>query len=1044
MNALLLAFERFLGGLPLPLLQVWGRLAYGAGAVLAIVAFGGFTFKPGGRWGLGRERQSWDARAILSIPLTFCLIIATGYLGSSIVLVPEAQTLESVKDLTVFLCVVLFGYPALITVPFAYALSDMIEGVPPAFVLHWLPGYFINPACFWIAYQLIGKDPDFRRLKTWRRYLLFAVTFMALEPALWGYICAPQFTPEISYRYITPALAFTTGLTWIMAPVAMLGALPLARRTGMFWAEIPGHVKERLLGAKAWVWEAGRGRGKDVTDGLNEGWPIRMLILAPFIALMLVMVGATAFVTLRSAEHDANKLAAHLHREIATNIDLLLDEHLARAPAGSSGVEGVSALLQQLPIARRGLALVLDRSGRPLASTTGQMSPVATLAVAAFYRARQGQPETEAGIQFRFDQVSARPLARTTWLANAAAYRDRAGEHGDWILLTVLPESYFLAGIKEGSSRSAVIFAVALMLSLAAAALLAAAVTRSLRRISAATRSLARGDLVQRVPGSRLEELDDLALSFNQMAEKLTASIEELRAEEQRLLHEKRLVDTLMDTLPGTVALVDAEGTLLKWNKALERVSGRDAQSLKGLRAADLLPADQSEAAARSVQAALARGYDESEFSVLTGDSTQVPYLFKSVRMGTALGPCILSVGFDMSDRRELEDRLRQAQKMEAIGSLAGGIAHDFNNLLTVILGFAELLRRRLEPLDPARGDADQIAFTAQRAAQLTRQLLAFSRKQLLQPVIFDVNQSIREMSKMLQRVIGEDIELETRLGESPVRCKTDPGQIEQAMLNLVVNARDAMPRGGKLTIEARQIALDQEHCRLHPNARPGEYVRISVTDTGSGMSPEVLARVFEPFFTTKAAGSGTGLGLAMVYGTVQQSGGHVEVRTQPGRGSTFTIYLPATDDPATDRRAAAAPAIPASSRTETVLLVEDEKAVRELTSRVLTAEGFTVLSAADGPEALRLAGAPGQAIDILVTDVVMPGQSGPDLAQALRASRPGLPVLFVSGHTDDAVVRHGLLNQTIDFLSKPYVPADLSRKVRDILGQESAPRPAD
>ncbi len=1040
MNALLIALEGFFGGLPLPLLNVWGRLAYGAGAVLAIAAFGGFTFKPGGRWALGRERQAWDAKAILSIPLTFCLIIATGYLGSFIVLVPEAQTLESVKDLTVFLCVVLFGYPALITVPFAYALSDVIEGIPPAFVLDWLPGYFINPAFFWMAYQLIGKDPDFRRVRTWRAYLLFAVAFMALEPVLWGYICAGKFTPEISYRHISSALVFTTSLTWIMAPVAMLGALPLARRTGMFWAEIPGHVKERLLRSRAWVWEAGRGRGRDVSKGLQEGWPIRMMILTPFIALMLLMVGATAFVTLRSAEGDANKLAAHLHQEIATNIDLILDEHLSRAPAGSSGAEGVSALLHRLPIARHGLAMVLDTSGRVLASTTGASDPVAALAVAAFRRAQQREPEMESGLQFRFDQVSARPLARTTWLANGAAYRDRTGGHRRWTLLTVLPESYYLAGIKEGSSRSAVMFSIALMLSLAVAALLAAAVTQSLRRISSATRSLARGDLTQRVPGSRLEELDDLAVSFNQMAEKLTRSIEELRAEEQRLLHEKRLVDTLMDTLPGTVALFDEEGTLLKWNKVLERVSGRDAQALEGRKAADFLPAEQAEIAARSIQAALARGYDEVELSMLSGAGTRVPYLFKSVRMDTAQGPRILGIGFDMSDRREFEDRLRQAQKMEAIGALAGGIAHDFNNLLTVILGFSEVLRRRLEPLDPARGDADQIALTAHRAAQLTRQLLAFSRKQLLQPVIFDVTQCIRDMSRMLLRVIGEDIELETLLPESPMRCKTDPGQIEQAILNLVVNARDAMPRGGKLTIEAHQVYLDEEHCRLHPNAHPGEYIQISVADTGSGMSPEVLARVFEPFFTTKEVGSGTGLGLAMVYGIVQQSGGHVEARTQPGHGSTFTLYLPATDAPATAQRAAAlATTTPVSIGTETVLLVEDEKAVRELTSRVLTSRGFTVLEAADGKEAQRLAEAPGQAIDILVTDVVMPGQSGPDLAVTLRARRPGLPVLFVSGHTDDAVVRHGLANHTIDFLPKPYVPSDLVRKVRDILDRDEA-----
>jgi len=1040
MNALLLALEGFFGRLPLPLLDVWGHLAFGIGTALAIAAFGGFTFKPGGRWGLGRERQAWDSKAFLTIPLTFCLIIATGYLGSAVVLVPEAQTLESLKDLAVFLCVVLFGYPALITVPFAYALSDMIEGVPPSFVLDWLPGYFINPSFFWIAYQLIGKNPDFRRLATWRRYLLFAAVFMALEPVLWGYICAGKFTAAISYRHISSALVFTTSLTWILAPVAMLGAFPLARRAEMFWAEIPGHVKERLLGDRTWAWESGRGRGRAIAHGLREGWPIRMLILAPFIALMLLMVGATAFVTLRSAESDAQRLAAHLHEAIAANIDLSLDEHLASAPAGADEVEGVGALLRQLPIARQGLAMVLDGSGRVLASTSGRSDPVAALAVEAFHRERRGQGALDAGVQFRFDRVTARPLSRTTWLANGAPYQDRAGGHRGWIVLSVLPESYFLAGIREGTSRSAVMFSIALMLSLGVAALLAATVTRRLRTIAAATRSLSGGDLGQRVPGSPLEELDDLASSFNQMAEKLARSIEDLRSEEQRLLHEKRLVDTLMDSLPGTVALYDGRGALLKWNRELERVTGRDRPSLEGSRAEDLVPPEQAGASTRSVEAALARGDDEAELPLLTAGGAPVPYLFKSVRMDTAEGPRILSVGLDVSERREVEERLRQAQKMEAVGALAGGIAHDFNNLLTVILGFSEVLRRRLDASDPARGDADQIASTAQRAAQLTRQLLAFSRKQMLQPVVFDVSQTVREMSSMLRRVIGEDIALEVTLPEEPLRCRTDAGQIEQAILNLVVNARDAMPRGGTLTIEARRARIDGDHCRLQPDARPGEYVQVSVTDTGTGMSPEVLARVFEPFFTTKAVGSGTGLGLAMVYGIIRQSGGHVEVSTQPGRGSTFTLYLPTTEGPETSRRTSP-PSAPLPTGTETVLLVEDEAAVRELTSRVLSSRGFTVLAAADGPEALRLAGGPGRPVDILVTDVVMPGQSGPDLATTLRARWPELPVLFVSGHTDDAVVRHGLLHQTIHFLPKPYVPSELVARVREILGpQDEAP----
>ena len=288
MNAVVDRLEDAFAAIPLPLLDVWGRLGYWLGLALMILAFGGFTLRPGGRWGLGRERQTWNARAFASIPLTFVAIIVTGYLGSFIVLVPGAQTFESLKDLVVFLCIVLFGYPALVTVPFAYGLSDLIEGVPPGFLLDWLPGYFINPACFWLASQCLGRDPDFRRARTWRAYLGFVLVFLAIEPALWGHLCATQFTPEISFRTVTPALFFTTGITWLIAPVAMLAALPLARRLGCFWADIGGHVKQRPLGRREWTWESGSGSSHD-NDALGNpaesGLPIRMVILAPFIAL---------------------------------------------------------------------------------------------------------------------------------------------------------------------------------------------------------------------------------------------------------------------------------------------------------------------------------------------------------------------------------------------------------------------------------------------------------------------------------------------------------------------------------------------------------------------------------------------------------------------------------------------------------------------------------------------------------------------------------------------------------------------------------------
>jgi two-component system sensor histidine kinase/response regulator len=1037
MSALLANLESFFGGLPLPLLETWGRLAYAVGAALAILAFGGFTLRPGGRWGLGRERQAWDANAILSIPVTFSLIVLSGYPGSFVVLVPEAQTLETLKDLAVFCCVVLFGYPALITVPFAYALSDLIEGIPPSFIADWLPGYFMNAACFWMAYQLFGKNPDFRRARTWALYAGFVLAFLAIEPVLWGYLCSAKFSPEISYRHISSALFFTTSLTWVIAPFAMLLLLPLAREAKLFWAEIPGHVKERFVGSKVWAWQAGHGVAPAPVQSAADRWPIRMLILGPFIAVMLLMVGATAFVSLRSAERDANELASHLLEVSSENIELLLDEQLE---AGSSAdrEQTISELLNTLPIARRGQALILNETGRAVGSTVEGADPVAAIALAELGRLR---PPT-GGLQFRFDHITETPLSRTTWLANVAGYADSSGIRRGWTILTLLPESYYLAGIREGNRRAALIFSVAFVLAVGLAAWLAHAMTSGLCRIVEVTQALAAGDLAQRVPGSHLQELNDLARSFNDMAAKLSGSIEELRANEARMLQTRHFVEILLDSMPGCVTLFDPKRSIfLLWNKPLESLTGYSAAELSRMTPKDLLPPEAAQACFDSLEVVLHKGHDEIEVPVLTKDGRAILHFLKRVRIETDDGPCVLTIGLDISDRRRLEEQFRQSQKMEAVGNLAGGIAHDFNNLLTVILGYAELLQDGLAPGDPKRADLEEIALTAQKAADLTGQLLAFSRKQMLQPVVFDVNQSIRAMEKMLRRVLGEDLILTTQLGEAPARCLADPGQFEQAMLNLVVNARDAMPQGGHLSIRTELSKLREGHPSLQNDRRPGVYVHVSVTDTGSGMSPEIQARIFDPFFTTKAVGKGTGLGLAMVYGMVQQSGGMVEVHSQPGHGSTFDLYFPSTVESAGPGPGSAA--VPDHRGKETVLLVEDEYALRDLTEQALRSYGYQVLAAANGAEALDLVQTRGSEIGIVVTDVVMPLQSGPALAEDIQRLAPGLPILFVSGHTDDAVLRHGLLTREIHFLSKPYMQRDLALKVREILdGQAAVQRP--
>ena len=388
----------------------------------------------------------------------------------------------------------------------------------------------------------------------------------------------------------------------------------------------------------------------------------------------------------------------------------------------------------------------------------------------------------------------------------------------------------------------------------------------------------------------------------------------------------------------------------------------------------------------------------------------------------------------DISQRRGLEEQLRQSQKMEAVGRLAGGIAHDFNNILTVIKGYSDLLLEEVGSTnDRLRRAADEIYKSADRAAALTHQLLAFSRRQVLEPKLLDLNEVVAEMDQMLQRLIGEDIQLVSIRRTGLGQVKADPGQIEQVILNLAVNARDAMPQGGKLTIETANVELDEDYARAHVVVGPGDYVMLAVSDSGCGMDAETQAHLFEPFFTTKEKGKGTGLGLATVYGIVKQSGGNIWVYSELGQGTTFKVYLPRVWE-AAKTIAPGTPVDDAASDVETILLVEDEKAVRELAAWTLERNGYTVLAAGDAAEATQLAQRHERRIHLLLTDVEMPEVSGPQLAQRLASLRPGIKVLYMSGYTDDAVVHHGVLEPGVAFLQKPFTAADLARKVRQAL----------
>ncbi|HWQ15764.1 MAG TPA: ATP-binding protein [Roseiflexaceae bacterium] len=509
---------------------------------------------------------------------------------------------------------------------------------------------------------------------------------------------------------------------------------------------------------------------------------------------------------------------------------------------------------------------------------------------------------------------------------------------------------------------------------------------------------------------------------------------------EERLKQSEARLRALFENTNEAIWSVDRDYRLLTFNSFFREqfllAFGKRIEVGMGL--ADLLPAD----AAPELHHYWRQLYDgalageivrgEQQYDIQGQRRYYVVSLYPISADGAITGVSVFSR--DITERKRLEAQLLQAQKMEGIGRLAGGVAHDFNNLLTAIIGNAQLALESLPADHEARAEVAEIAGAAFRASALTRQLLAFARRQIIEPHVIDLNQLVLGMDALLRRLIGEDIELVTMPGPALWSVRADPGQIEQVIVNMAVNARDAMPRGGKLTIETRNVALDQAYARQHLSVVPGSYVLLAVSDTGEGMDEQVRERIFEPFFTTKEQGRGTGLGLATCYGIVKQHGGYIWVYSEPGHGTSFKIYLPRADEPAEGLPHAEEPRA-ALHGGETILLVEDEAAVRALAARVLRAQGYTVLEAAHPDEALAIAAVqPAGSIHLLLTDVVMPGMSGRALAEELLRRSPGIKALFISGYTDNAIVHHGRLDPGVAFLPKPFAPATLARRVREIL----------
>jgi two-component system cell cycle sensor histidine kinase/response regulator CckA len=711
---------------------------------------------------------------------------------------------------------------------------------------------------------------------------------------------------------------------------------------------------------------------------------------------VLLLIGVVAFLSIRDLVRNSDRVA---HTQEVMAHAALVGSLLADAETGQRGylVTGDPIYLEPYTAAAGSLRIEVDslallthdnprqrqRTGHLRTLTSERMAMLA----AGITARRQGGPES--GRQ---------------WLIQDKGRR--AMDEARSVLQDIRDQEEVLLEKRDRAARGSAMLATMLIIlgslaGIVAVALASGMVRRDLRR--------------------RIEVESDLREARDELEERVRERTAELEA--------------VIETSPLPIAAIDPKGNVTLWNRAAEATFGftRDEMLGKPYQPVDADDRKNAEDVLRRISAGVPVNAYETHARKKDGTVLDVAVYSAPLRApgGRPLG--VLAVIADRTERRHLEDRLRQSQKMEAVGKLAGGIAHDFNNLLTAITGYTDLLYLRL-PGDIGKRELTEIRKASDRAASLTRQLLAFSRQQVLQPKVIQVNEVVGNLAGMLSRLIGEDIELTVSLDVQAGPVKADPFQLEQVLMNLAVNARDAMPRGGKLTIETGNVILDEGYARAHPDVKPGQYVMVAVSDTGIGMDSDTRARIFEPFFTTKALGKGTGLGLSTVYGIVKQSQGHMWVYSEPGQGATFKVYLPLHQE------APEAPPPPQPTRVvprgwETILAVEDEESLLNLVTEILKDAGYNVIPALGPKEAVRamLEHRDGS-IHMLLTDVVMPGMSGRALADQVTRERPGMRVLYMSGYTDNAIVHHGVLDPGVTFIQKPFTPDALIKKVREVL----------
>ncbi len=951
MHPLIQGLESLFNVLPPALLEVWGRLAYILGLLLALCAYGGFTFRPRGQWGLGRIRQSWDGRALMAMGITFAAVPLAGWLGSSIVLVEGAQTFESLKDVAVFLAIVLFGYPALLAVPPAYMLADLIEGVPPGFVFDWTLGYFCWTAFVWLASQFIGHLPDFRRVRTWLGYAAFVAILMSLDPVMWGYLCSTQFGSAISFTAITPALSFTLLVSWICAPFAMLAALPLARRFGLFWAEAEGYVRERRF-------------GESDQDPEPSGLPLRLLLTGSFVGLAAVLVFSVAVLALRSGTEAAEQLAGQLHEEVAESLnqrlDNYLDAHLEDPPAAR--LAGARQVLAGSPFVRTGRVYLLDRRGhvQTAAPEAQADDPVVAAALARLAQTGLSLVDVGAPRPLRFDVVTAKPLARTTWLAQLTPYTDGDGSV-DWLILSAMPESHYLARLQKGGSHTALLAAVVLTLTLVLAAGLAALVAAPIRRVGESARAMAEGDWYQHVEPSAMQELNSLVQSFNAMGEQLHQQFERARASESG-------TKAVFDASPLAMAVFDVQGfnaadidagrlpVVRHTNTAWERVTGRSFEEALGRsaselglwadaadrqRLADLLRRDGvvNDYAARlrradgqlfdaSISLRYAQASAERLMVFAITDVTEVKLAhaqLKSLNQQLSAAQSeLLNLNASLDRRvkertheveqtagqlrttldhlQRAQSQLVQSEKLASLGNIVARVAHELNTPLGIavtagstLIDLSALMRTKIADGQLRRSEFDDFLISLGHSLQLVLGAVERAHKLVLTFKQVAVDQSGEARRAFMLNDCLQDMRalLDTTLRKTPHQLTMDiePGLVMDSYPGAVEQLFVNFVNNAVLhAFDAGTVG----HMHLKARRLPDEEIEMVFEDDGRGMSESVRKRAFDPFFTTRMGTGGTGLGLTICFNLATGTlGGQLEVHSVEGRGTRFVVRMP-------------------------------------------------------------------------------------------------------------------------------------------------------